>query len=1226
MIESQTPGFTSLLSSLSPDGHIRGKQFERVAKWWLTQDPLTSLDIKQAWLWDEWPERSGPDIGIDIVAEMFDGTLCAIQAKCFDENRDIPKSELDSFVSAASPRIFQHRWLIATTDKLSANARRMLDDQHITRILRSDLEQSLENWPASIDELNPIPQPRYSPRPHQDLAITDVVRGLNSNSRGQLIMACGTGKTLTALWIKETLTPKTTLVLVPSLNLLAQTLSEWAQNTSSPWNYLCVCSDDTVNKSDDQPISTVGDLRFDVTTDAEKISAFLSLDGEKIIFSTYQSSAQVAKAQEQSGVSFDLVICDEAHRLTGKTDADYATVLDDKKIVGQKRLFMTATPRTYTTAAKTKAEDRGAEITSMDDEHVYGPVLHKLSFGEAIKQDLLSDYRVLIVGVTDPQVQDLIDRRELISVNDSVNTDARTLAAHIGLAKATKDYNLKRTISFHSRIKSADQFARDHLKILDWLPDTHKPSGNTWTGTISGAMNTGDRRRLIKQLSLDGEDRHALLTNARCLTEGVDVPSLDGVAFIDPRSSQVDIIQAVGRAIRKSANKEIGTIVLPVLIPTDSDAEEALEDTAFKPIWAILNALKSHDDDFAVELNNLRTELGRTGEPGNLPNRLVEDLPVDIDSLLPDFSQKLSVAILEHCTTSWFSMFEALQVFSRREGHANVPAKHFEIVRDNRLSLGAWVTKQRMQFRKMLLTQNDIELLNSVTSWTWDPLNDKFETGYSCLVEYMQKNGTAHVPTAEVVQTADGQPFTLGSWCSVRRQEYLRGVLPKEKQERLQSLEGWVWDPKDSEWMSFYSPVLDYAQEFGSAPKRGFVDDSGKKLGNWCDSTRAYYRSQRLREDRIALMEAIPNWSWNPHDESWESMKDLLIDYLRSNDPNIEAKQLYQGKQLGGWVSKQRLIYKEGKLTESRRLMLEGIQGWRWERPQELSSGIRSDKTLLENSSTIGPDWFDLLNDFIATEGHSYVPANYEIEGKLLGRWARKTRSRYRNKTLPVGIVEKLESIPEWRWEIFEARWEDRLEELRQFAEQNGNLSLSREDTEQNQLASWVVTQRVRYHQEKLTKTQIQLLETIPGWSWAPLQQTWETSFQYLLIYVSREGHVNVPQDHFEDSFPLGRWVNKRRSAMKRGAMTDSEKARLEKIPGWLWSPTSARKEEGFKLLQKFIDREGHARIPAKHTEDNFALGQWVTSRRQTYKRGKMLPDEQHRLEAIKGWTWTVRE
>jgi superfamily II DNA or RNA helicase len=1546
----------------------RGKQFERLVKWWLTQDPIWSRKIKTVWLWDEWPDYPGRDIGIDLVAEMTDGTLCAVQAKCFDENRDIPKSDLDSFISAASPRTFQHRLLVATTDGLSANAKRMLADQHVVRVMRSDLESSLDVWPASIDKLSAPTQPHASPRPHQNLAIIDVTNGFKANSRGQLIMACGTGKTLTALWIKETLKPKTTLVLVPSLNLLAQTLSEWAKNSLSPWQYLCVCSDDTVNKLDDQPISTVGDLPFEVTTNPADIAKFLSLGGERIIFSTYQSSAQVSKAQEQSGVSFDLVICDEAHRLTGKTDADYATVLDEKKIVGQKRLFMTATPRTYTTAAKTKAEERGVEITSMDDEHVFGPVLHKLSFGEAIRQDLLSDYRVLIVGVTDPQVQDLIDRREIVSVNDSVNTDARTLAAHIGLAKATKDYNLKRTISFHSRIKSADRFAKDHLKILDWLPETHKPSGDTWTGTISGAMNTGDRRRLIKQLSLDGNDRHALLTNARCLTEGVDVPSLDGVAFIDPRSSQVDIIQAVGRAIRKSKNKEIGTIVLPVLISTDSNAEDAIEDTSFKPIWAILNALKAHDDELSTELNNLRTELGRTGMTGALPDRLVEDLPADIDSILPGFSLKLSIAILEHSTSSWemwfgmlqeydrvnnhclvpksylsgeyklgqwvmsqrskynssqlekdkvdcleslrgwswspyehqwntqfqfltdferehghcsiprrteefeslaiwvshqrnqfrkgllpeqqvanleslkswewspgsdgfaelerfvlqfghanvpadysiddfnlgkwctrkryefqtgkispenterltkfagwswnpeqdewdrklnllrafakqnlhtnppkgftindvdlhkfakhlrsrfnslsevrktqvssiphwtndvfdfqfqrtlealadyldkFSgvmpitgttyeykskvyklgawivgrrqdyrkgkldtqyieslealnnwtwnplddsreeMFEALQSFVSREGHANVPASHFEILRGREISLGAWVTQRRMRNRKNQLEEQDVDRLNAIPGWIWDSLIDKFEIGFSYLVEYVQKNGTAHVPTSEVIQTPDGQSFTLGSWCSSRRQENLRGVLPQEKKERLESLQGWTWDPKDSEWMKFYSSVLKYAEEFGSAPKRGFIDSSGMKIGNWCDSTRAYYNSQRLREDRIALMEDIPNWSWNPHDESWEAMKDLLIDYLQSNDRDIQAKHIYKGKQLGGWVSKQRQTYKEGKLLESRRITLEGIDGWSWERPQELSSGIRSDKTLLEKAPNSEPDWIDLLNDFIATEGHSYVPNNYKLDGKLLGKWVSKTRSRYKNRTLPGGIIEKLESIPAWRWEILEARWEDRLEELRQFAEQNGHISLRREVTEQNQLASWVGTQRVRYHQERLTKTQIQILETIPQWSWTPLQQTWETSFQYLLNYVNREGNANVPQDHFEDSFPLGRWVNKRRAAMKRGAMTEAEKKRLEDIPGWLWSPTSARKEEGFKLLQEFIDREGHARVPAKHIEMGFALGQWVTSRRQTYKRGKMLPAEQLRLENIRGWTWTIRE
>ena len=1635
--ESQTPGFTSLLKSLSTDAYKRGKQFERLAKWWLSQDPIRSLDVKQAWLWDEWPERSGPDIGIDIVAEMFDGTLCAIQAKCFDENRDIPKSELDSFVSASSHRIFQHRWLIATTDRLSANARRMLDDQHVTRILRSDLEQSLDRWPASIDELNPVPQTKYSSRPHQDLAIADVVAGLTSNSRGQLIMACGTGKTLTALWIKEALTPKTTLVLVPSLNLLAQTLAEWAKNTSTPWNYLCVCSDDTVNKADDQPISTVGDLPFDVTTDAEQIAAFLSSSGEKIIFSTYQSSAQVAKAQKLKNISFDLVICDEAHRLTGKTDAEYATVLDEKKIVTKKRLFMTATPRTYTTAAKTKAEDRGVEITSMDDEHVYGPVLHKLSFGEAIKQDLLSDYRVLIVGVTDPQVQDLIDRRELVSVNDAVNTDARTLAAHIGLAKATKDYNLKRTISFHSRIKSADQFATDHKKILDWLPDTHKPSGETWTGTISGAMNTGDRRKLINQLSLDGENRHALLTNARCLTEGVDVPSLDGVAFIDPRSSQVDIIQAVGRAIRKSKNKEIGTIVLPVLIPTDSDAEHALEDTAFKPIWAILNALKSHDDDLSTELNNLRTELGRTETAGELPERLVQDLPGDIDLILPGFSNKLSVAILENSTSSWemwfgllqeyvranqhsrvphsylsgeyklgqwvisqrskykssqltkdkierlenlegwtwdaldtqwnfayesliayrnehghidvkkgqtkngiklriwigvqrrnylagrlqphytqlleelkgwswnpyedqwnsqlehltafkekhghcsvprrtqdyeslaiwvskqrvqyrkglltekqvnsleaidtwewspgfdgfaeldrfilqfghanvpdnytiddfnlgrwcarkrheyktgtitqgmieqlsklpgwswnpeqdewdqkisllrvfaeknldanppkgftvdnidlhkfakhirtrfdslsdvrkaqvsslpywtsnifdlqfqenlealtdyleqFSgnmpmtttihrfknkdyklgawvagrrqaykkgtlqiqhinsleaitswtwnpaddskeeMFEALDQFALREGHANVPAAHYEVLRGKKLSLGTWVTQRRMRYRRNQLEQEQIDRLNSITGWVWNSLSDKFETGFSHLLNYVEKNGTAQVPTSEVVETPDGQLFTLGSWCSIRRQEHLRGSLSQEKKERLESLKGWTWDPKDSEWLNFYTLTLRYAQEFGRAPKRGFIDSSGLKIGNWCDSTRAYHNSGKLREDRIALMEAIPNWSWNPHDESWMTMMDHLVDYLKVNDSDIPAKLMYKGKQLGTWVSKQRVAYKNGSLQEQRRLMLESISGWTWERSQGLSTGIRSDKKLLEKSNTSSPDWFDLLNEFIANEGHTDVPGICEINGNPLGQWVRKIRSRYRKKTLPVEIIKRLEAIPGWQWDAIEARWEDQLEKLIQFAKINNHISLSREDADQKQLASWVTTQRVRYHKGKLTNTQIQGLEMIPQWSWDPGQQGWDTSFQFLLKYINREGHARVPQDHVEDSFQLGAWVNKRRSALKKGTMTESEKERLEKLPGWLWSPTAARKEEAFNLLREFIEREGHARVPAKYVEEGFALGQWVTNRRQTFKRGKMLLAEQLRLENIPGWTWSIRE
>ncbi len=988
MRQSTTTGFTSLLTSLSPDPLTRGKQFERLVKWWLTQDPIWSRKIRNVWLWDEWPEYPGRDIGIDLVAEMTDGTLCAIQAKCFDENRDIPKSELDSFISAASQRTFQHRLLVATTDGLSANAKRMLADQHVVRVMRSDLESSLDVWPASIEELSAPAQPHASPRPHQNLAITDITNGFKGNSRGQLIMACGTGKTLTALWIKETLKPKTTLVLVPSLNLLAQTLSEWAKNSLSTWQYLCVCSDDTVNKLDDQPISTVGDLPFEVTTNPADIAKFLLLGDERIIFSTYQSSAQVAKAQEQSGVSFDLVICDEAHRLTGKTDADYATVLDEKKIVGQKRLFMTATPRTYTTAAKTKAEDRGVEITSMDDEHVYGPVLHKLSFGEAIKQDLLSDYRVLIVGVTDPQVQDLIDRRELVSVNDSVNTDARTLAAHIGLAKATKDYNLKRTISFHSRIKSADQFAKDHLKILDWLPDTHKPTGDTWTGIISGAMNTGDRRRLIKQLSLDEHDRHALLTNARCLTEGVDVPSLDGVAFIDPRSSQVDIIQAVGRAIRKSENKEIGTIVLPVLIPTDSDAEDAIEDSAFKPIWAILNALKSHDDKLSTELNDLRTELGRTGITGALPNHLIIDLPADIDSILPGFLNKLSVAILEHSTSSWEMWFGLLLKFEELNNHCRVPTDY----KSGQFRLGIWVSSQRAMYNAQRLDIKRIERLEGLKNWTWDAFDGEWHAAFDLLAKFEKQFGHT-----EPVYTAKYKGFELGTWASNQRTMRKTREYRHDRAILLESLATWSWEDR---WTRSYKLLQRYCDEFGSSFVPYVYKFDRFELGVWVSNQRMAYSRNKLSEEQIKLLSNLPSWSWNPRRDDWMKRYNALLAFSeREGHCQVPMNHLEGEISLQRWMNKNRSRYSTRKnLSDEQINLLEKIPGWKWV-IQEFS----------------WDDYYAALLKFVQI--HERLPNSTEKIGDMkIGMWITNQRTQHRKGKLLEDRSEKLERIPKWRW------------------------------------------------------------------------------------------------------------------------------------------------------------------------------------------------------------------
>lgn len=1148
----QIGDFRALLSTLSPDALTRGNQFERVVKWWLENDPRQARQIEKVWLWDDWPDYPGRDIGIDLVARLLDGSLMAVQAKCVDESRSIPKSELDSFVSAASSSTFKHRMLVATTDGLSANAQRMLADQHVTKIMLSDLETSLDLWPGSIDHLDQHPvQPQATPRPHQQSAISDITTGMNVHDRGQLIMACGTGKTLTALWITEQIKSAVTLVLVPSLNLLSQTLSEWSKNTTSNWSYLCVCSDDTVNKSDDKAISTVDELPFEVTTNPDDIATFLKHSGTRIIFSTYQSSARVAQAQQLTGTMFNLVICDEAHRLTGKTDADYATVLDNSKIVSEKRLFMTATPRTYTPAAKSKAEDRGVEITSMDDETVYGPILHKLSFGEAIKQDLLSDYRVLIVGVTDPQVQDLIDRREIVSVNDTVTTDARTLASHIGLAKATKDYNLKRTISFHSRIKSADQFAQDHIKILDWLPDTHKPSGDTWTGTISGAMNTGERRRLLTQLKQDDQDRHALLTNARCLTEGVDVPSLDGVAFIDPRSSQVDIIQAVGRAIRKSANKEIGTIVLPVLIPTDADAEHALEDTAFKPIWAILNALKSHDDDFAVELNNLRTELGRTGVVDHLPDRLVEDLPADIDSILPGFSYKLSVAILQHSTTSWEWWFGLLLQHASQTGNAYVAtSQSFQGAK-----LGTWVADQRENYKSKRLSHDRIQRLESLPNWTWNPLSDQWETMYALLLDHVKAYGTSRLPASFVL--SDGT--RLGLWVSVQRRPKVRATQSDERRKLLEAIQDWTWDPFDTEWEETFSAMLAYSIRTGSSRTPRGYKENGIGIDSWATNQRRQYKDGELNTDRIERLSQLSDWSWDPLNDDWafffHSLKKYAEDHPEKPTPPKDLK-LTNGKLLSSWVHNQKNRFNLGKLTRERIERLETIPGWAW-------SG-----ELFKNNWTLG---YESLKEFALKNGHLNVGETKILGlGTSLSEWLQTQKSSYKDNTLSQERAQLLEALPRWSWVFRDTLLDQAITQLDTFMKTFGHLDVPSTylTSDGYRLGAWVSQKRVRYKKGKLSEDTIATLEALPEWAWKSgydkrvLPQgminlhsnNWNTKYEVAKRFCYQFGHCSFPNTLIEGE-NLAAWGSNQRKAYRDSKLSTERIRALEELQGWSWKP-----------------------------------------------------------------------
>ncbi len=344
-------------------------------------------------------------------------------------------------------------------------------------------------------------------------------------------------------------------MLVPTLTLLSQVLHDWCVDAEREFDFIPVCSDKTVVKKDDW-INSLSDLGLPATTDPDEIATFLRRRGPRVVFSTYDSSPQIASAMNRARVpGFDLAIADEAHRCAGKVGSPFATILSSNGIRAHRRLFMTATPRIFTNRIKRAALGEDFEVASMDEEEKFGRVFHRLRFSEAIQGNLLTDYQVVIVGVDDATYRRYAERGTFVTTDRKTVTDARQLASHIAVAKAMRRYDMRRVLSFHNRIDRASHFSKTYPDVVNWMPRREGPKGEIWSKYISGEMPSGRRRDLLSRFRNLNENERGLLANAKCLTEGVDVPSLDGITFVDPRSSPIDIVQAVGRAILISENK-----------------------------------------------------------------------------------------------------------------------------------------------------------------------------------------------------------------------------------------------------------------------------------------------------------------------------------------------------------------------------------------------------------------------------------------------------------------------------------------------------------------------------------------------------------------------------------------------------------------------------------------------------------------------------------------------
>lgn len=653
----------------------KGTKFERLMRSWLLTDPRYN-ELESVWLWEDFPGRTdfgGTDTGIDLVAKTELGDYWAIQCKCYAENTIIDKPAVDSFLATSSRTFtnevtfqtvrFSNRIWISTTNHWGTNAEEAIRNQEppVTRIGMADLDSSPVDWQKLMDGLtgNSALVEGKNPREHQLNAISKayVHYMADGNERGKLIMACGTGKTYTSLLIAEQLFDNKGLVLfmVPSIALLGQSLNAWSADAKKPIKAVCICSDSkasrkTTKGSDDTDDSVV-DLAVPASTNPQSIASQLKKyrdhDGLVVVFSTYQSIDAVSAAQQEIlsetngeyGV-FDFIICDEAHRTTGvkiaeKDESNFIKIHSNENVQGRKRLYMTATPRLYGESAKIKASEKDCILCSMDDKAIYGEEFYRVNFSYAVQNGLLTDYKVLVLTVSEDDVPDNI-KQDITNSTTELNFDdtSKLIGVINGLSKMIQgdDHRtwdadprmMRRAVAFCSAIGNETK-AGTSKYVASVLPrisgkyeenldsESLSHTVSVTTRHIDGSMNSQERNGILQWLAeeSDNERECRIVTNVRCLSEGVDVPSLDAVLFLSARNSQVDVVQSVGRVMRtfhkgQSDEKKYGYIIIPIVVPSDISAEEALDNNkTFDVVWAILNALRSHDDRFNAMVNKI---------------------------------------------------------------------------------------------------------------------------------------------------------------------------------------------------------------------------------------------------------------------------------------------------------------------------------------------------------------------------------------------------------------------------------------------------------------------------------------------------------------------------------------------------------------------------------------------------------------------------------------------
>jgi superfamily II DNA or RNA helicase len=1041
-------------------------------------------------------------------------------------------------------------------------------------------------------------------RDYQVRGVTAVVNALREGGRAQLRMACGTGKTNMALWTAQRLTGHAgvVVIVVPTVGLVEQTLRVWQHTHTDHWA-LAVCSDDSVQ--DDG--TTTDDILEPVTTDPDVIAAWLRMpttSAIRLIVGTHISAHVIGEGLQKAAATAELLVIDEAHRSAGAAEKHSGLVHEDDVLPARRRLYMTATARITLTGhhrSGTRSTDPAPTVLSMDNETVFGPVAFNYPFSQAIADGWLDDYRLAVIGVTQADVLAMLARAAQTATAHPHQPSEHTAMVHAALARAAADLGLRRVIAFCPRVRDAEHFARTFPRSLAALPPDAQPGRRLFAAHIHGGMNTAGRKTLLKHLADPGEQGWTVISNAKCLGEGIDVPTVDGVVFTAPKRSTVDIVQAVGRALRRDpSGTGTATILVPILLPDEpGDVEDVIDAGAYDTLWEVVRALRAHDDLFGAALDNSRAS-GFTDTA--VRDRIAFTLPEHYHN---QFLQHLTVRLVRSATDPWWDGYAHLAAVHAELGHTRISTTH---VTDDGFKLGVWMSSCRSAYRQNRLTPDRITALDKL-GFEFDvrkaKADERWEKGLAVATAFHAERGHLRPPTNFL---RDG--IRLSAWLTACRRAAARGALPSDRIAALDTL-GMSWNQQHAgRWQERIGEFLDYHTHYGEFPVDRGPNGNNRSLYKVAHHLRTACRKGELDEQLIRELDTR-GFEWDPRTAGWRrGITAATAFHAKHGHLLPRPSDRPNGIDLWTWLYRLRQDRTKGKLPADQIAALDDL-GMIW-----------------DVNNAVWEKTFSALVAFHAEHGHVRVPAGTYVtdlwEQPLhLKRWVDKQRANYRAGTLTPERVAKLDSLG-FDWHPHQSSWEKNLRQLREFHAEHGHLNIP--DTPQWRNLVYVLRQcRVKYHAGTLPTDRFRALNSL-GMIWEKNALQWNASLAEAQQYHAEHGHLEIPPPKPNDPTTqrtLYNWLAQNRRAYHEHRLAPWQIDALNAL-NIDWGHASSREQkwhQKYSAAKAFFDQNGHLNIPNHPSYRE--LRNWVKYQRSRQKDEKLSLQQVQLLTKI-GMTWTL--